>query len=355
MSRPRVGFLGVGWIGRNRMEALAQSGLVEIVAVSDPVAENADAAAKLSGRCDTCESLDQLLETHLDGLVIATPSALHADQAITALERGVAVFCQKPLGRTAAETSDVVAAARAADRLLGVDLSYRFVRGIALIRDLIHNGDLGTVYSADLVFHNAYGPDKPWFYDAALSGGGCVIDLGSHLVDLALWSLEDGPVVEVTSQLFAKGQRLSLPTSFVEDYATAQLDFAGGASVRVACSWNLPAGCDAVIEASFYGTKGGATLRNVDGSFYDFRAERLRGRSRETLATPPDEWGGRAAIDWATRLAAGEGFDLQSEKLVTLAGVLDQIYGRGESVKSVPRDTREEAIAEVLAESAVGL
>ena len=187
MSRPRVGFLGVGWIGRNRMEALAQSGLVEIVAVSDPVAENADAAAKLSGRCDTCESLDQLLETHLDGLVIATPSALHADQAITALERGVAVFCQKPLGRTAAETSDVVAAARAADRLLGVDLSYRFVRGIALIRDLIHNGDLGTVYSADLVFHNAYGPDKPWFYDAVLSGGGCVIDLGSHLVDLALW------------------------------------------------------------------------------------------------------------------------------------------------------------------------
>jgi predicted dehydrogenase len=337
------------------MEALAQSGLVEIVAVSDPVGENAEAAAKLSGQCAICGSLDQLLETHLDGLVIATPSALHADQAITALERGVAVFCQKPLGRTATETSDVVAAARAADRLLGVDLSYRFVRGIALIRELIHNGDLGPLYSADLVFHNAFGPDKPWFYDAALSGGGCVIDLGSHLVDLALWLLEDGPVVRVASQLFAKGQRLSLPTSFVEDYATAQLDFAGGASVRVACSWNLPAGCDAVIEASFYGTKGGATLHNVDGSFYDFRAERLRGTSRVTLTTPPDQWGGRAAVDWATRLAAGEGFDVESEKLVTLARVLDQIYGRRESAERAPGDTREEAIAEVLAESAVGL
>ena len=354
MTKPRVGFLGVGWIGRNRMEALAQSGLIEIVAVSDRIAENAAAAAEI-GQCGTYESLDHVLDAGLDGLVIATPSALHADQATAALERGVAVFCQKPLGRTAAETADVVAAARGGDRLLGVDLSYRFVHGITLIQDLIHNGDLGTVYAADLVFHNAYGPDKSWFYDAALSGGGCVIDLGSHLVDLALWMVEDGPVVGVASQLFAKGQRLTLPTLYVEDYATAQLDFAGGASVRIACSWNLPAGCDAVIEASFYGTKGGATLRNVNGSFYDFRAERLHGTSREILSLPPDGWGGRAAVDWARRLAAGQGFDPQAEKLVTLAAVLDQVYGRSEPAEVPPRDTRAEIIASELAEAAVGL
>jgi predicted dehydrogenase len=354
MTKPRVGFLGVGWIGRNRMQALAQSGLIEILAVSDPTAENAAAAVEL-GRCRTCQSLDHLLDAGLDGLVIASPSALHAEQSIAALERGVAVFCQKPLGRTAAETADVVAAARSADRLLGVDLSYRFVQGISMIRDLIHNGDLGTVYAADLVFHNAYGPDKAWFYDAALSGGGCVIDLGSHLVDLALWILEDGPVVGVTSQLFAKGRRLTLPTSSVEDYATAQLDFAGGASVRMACSWNLPAGCDAVIEASFYGTKGSATLRNVDGSFYDFRAERLQRTSREPLSGAPDNWGGRAAVDWAQRLAAGQGFDAQAEKLVTLATVLDQVYGRDISAEVPPREPRAEILASELAESAVGL
>ena len=354
MTKPRVGFLGLGWIGRNRMEALTQSGLIEVVAVSDPIRENAAAGAKLGG-CATCGSLDHLLDAGLDGLVIATPSALHAEQTIAALEHGVAVFCQKPLGRTAAETANVVAAAWAADRLLGVDLSYRFVHGITLISDLIHRGELGTLYAADLVFHNAYGPDKPWFYDAALSGGGCVIDLGSHLVDLALWMLDDGPVVRVASQLFAEGRRLTLPTSSVEDYATAQLDFAGGASVRVACSWNLPAGCEAVIEASFYGTKGGATLRNVDGSFYDFRAERLHGTSRETLSTPPDQWGGRAAVDWAGRLAAGQGFDVQAEKLVTLATVMDQVYGRNEPAEVPPRDTRAEIVASELAEAAVGL
>ena len=56
---------------------------------------------------------------------------------------------------------------------------------------------------------------------------------------------------------------------------------------ELACSWNLPAGQDAVIAASFYGTAGGAELRNVDGSFYDFVAERFRGTARETLAAPP--------------------------------------------------------------------
>jgi predicted dehydrogenase len=210
-----------------------------------------------------------------------------------------------------------------------VDFSYRFVRGVSQIRELIISGELGRVYSADLVFHNAYGPDKPWFYDPALSGGGCVIDLGSHLIDLALWMLDGDPVTGVSSQLFAGGQRLALPSeSVVEDYATAQLDFGSGTSVRLACSWNLSAGCDAVIEASFYGTKGGTILRNVDGSFYDFRVERLHGTRVQTLSVPPDQWGGRAIVDWATRLAAGDRFDTEAEKLLNVATVLDQVYGR---------------------------
>lgn len=83
-----------------------------------------------------------------------------------------------------------------------------------------------------------------------------------------------------------------------------------------------------MISAAFYGTRGGAALRNVSGSFYDFTAERYHGTSRETLTTPPDEWGGRAAADWAARLAAGERFDPAAERLVDVAQVLDRIYGR---------------------------
>ena len=328
--KPRLGFLGVGWIGRHRLEAVVGSGVADVVAVADTIPENATAAAQLVPT-SIAASMDELLEAELDGLVIATPSALHAEQAIAALEHRIAVFCQKPLARTAGETGRVVEAARQADRLLAVDLSYRCVEGARRIRGLIRAGELGSVYAVDLVFHNAYGPDKDWFYNPELSGGGCVIDLGSHLVDLALWILEPTTVTGVSSHLFAKGEPLGNRRDLVEDFALAELELDRRTIVRLACSWNLPAGCDAVIEASFIGTGGGAKLSNVGGSFYDFTAERFRGTASQRLCAPPDAWGGRAIVEWATQLASNASFDPRVERLTDVAQVLDAIYGRPHS------------------------
>ncbi len=309
------------------MEAIARADLVHIAAIAEPAPEIRAQAAPLAPQADLVTSLDDLLRTDLDGVVIATPSALHAEQAIAALERGIAVFCQKPLARTAEESRRVVDAARAADRLLGVDLSYRHTEAAQKIRDLIASGELGRIYAANLVFHNAYGPDKPWFYDPKLSGGGCVIDLGIHLVDLALWLLDFPRVIGVNSRLFAGGAPLQSQEK-VEDYALATIDLETGATIQLACSWKLQAGRDAFIEASFYGTHGGASLRNVNGSFYDFTAERYNGTSTRVLSEPPDEWGGRAAVHWARRLADGARFDPEIERIVEVASVLDGIYGR---------------------------
>jgi predicted dehydrogenase len=324
--RPRLGFLGVGWIGRHRMEAIHQSGRAEVVAVVDPSPAAMAEAEKAAPGCQRAGSFEELLAAPLDGVVIATPSAFHAEQAIRALEKGMAVFCQKPLGRDAQEVRRVVDAARAANRLLGVDLSYRFTTGMRLLRERIRSGELGDVFSMNLVFHNAYGPDKAWFYEPKLSGGGCVMDLGIHLVDLALWALDFPEVTRVTSNLYAGGQPLPNPGQQVEDYAVAQLELKGGAAVQLACSWKVSAGCDAVIEASFYGSKGGASFRNVNGSFYDFTAELFHGTSRQRLSEPPDAWGGRAAVDWATRLAEGATFEPEAERLVVVAEALDRIY-----------------------------
>ena len=326
-DRPRLGFLGVGWIGRHRMKAMVDAGAIEVAAVADPSPEMAAQARDIAPKAKLVSTLDELLDLGVDGVVIATPSAMHAEQSIRALERGAAVFCQKPLGRTAAEVEAVVEAARAADRLLDVDLSYRFTDGMRRIRDVVRSGDIGRIYAVDLVFHNAYGPDKPWFYDPVLSGGGCVMDLGVHLVDLALWALDFPAVTSVAGKLFAAGEPLR-SRDRVEDYAAATLELETGAAVQLACSWRLHAGCDAMISAAFYGTEGGAALRNVNGSFYDFVAERYRGTARETLAAPPDEWGGRAAESWGARLAGGERFDPAAEQLVAVARVLDSIYGR---------------------------
>ena len=327
--RLQVGFLGLGWIGRLRLEALVRSEIVEVAAIVEPVQAHAEQALALAPEAIRCESLDHLLsQTHLDGIVIATPSALHAVQTIASADAGLSVFCQKPLGRTAAETRQAVAAARRADRLLAVDLSYRFLRGIQTMRQLIQSGEIGHIYAVELAFHNAYGPDKAWFYDPVQSGGGCVIDLGIHLVDLALWTLDFPPVTSVMSRLYTHGRGLGANPSEVEDYAVAHIDLATGATVTLTCSWRLPVGYDAQIEASFYGTAGGLGLHNVEGSFYDFRVERYRGTARECLHDPPDAWGGRAAVAWAQRLAVTPHYDPDIEHLIAVAEVLDAIYTR---------------------------
>jgi predicted dehydrogenase len=152
----RIGFLGTGWIGRHRMQAINHSKLGEVAAIADVSRENAEEAAKLAPGAVIVGSLDALLELDLDAAVIATPSAAHRSQAVRALEHGLAVFCQKPLGRNAPEAQMFVEAARSADRLLCVDFSYRFTDGIQKMYPLVNSGELGRVHAADLVFHNAY-------------------------------------------------------------------------------------------------------------------------------------------------------------------------------------------------------
>ncbi len=329
MTLKRVGFLGVGWIGRHRMEAMIATGVVEAAAICDPSAECVGSAREVAPGAAIVTDLDAMLALEMDGLVIATPSAMHAAQSIAALDRGLAVFCQKPLGRSADEAQAVVDAARRADRLLGVDFSYRKTAAVEAIARLMQEGALGHVFAADLTFHNAYGPGKPWFFRREESGGGCVIDLGVHLVDLALWLLDFPQVETVTSRLYAAGEPLNAEAEAVEDYAVARLDLATGANVRLACSWNLHAGREALIEATFYGTHGSASLRNLNGSFYDFEATLGRGTTHEQIAAPPDDWGGRAAAVWARRLADDPRFDPQAEQLVEVSSVLDRIYAAG--------------------------
>jgi predicted dehydrogenase len=271
---------------------------------------------------------EELLSSYegLDGVVIATPNALHAEQARAVLGRGLAVFCQKPLARTRQECEEVVEAARRADRLLGVDLSYRHLAAVRAVEELVRDGSLGEVYAADLVFHNAYGPDKAWFTDPALAGGGCVLDLGIHLVDLVLHLLDRPKVEGVSSRLYAHG-RPPQPGE-VEDFATARLDLSTGASVTMACSWFLHAGADAEISLTLLGTRGAATVRNVQGSFYDFVAEHRTGTTARTLVEPPDDWGGRAVAAWSQQLDRSPRFDPAVAEVVEVAGVLDRVYGR---------------------------
>jgi predicted dehydrogenase len=327
LRRPRIGFLGVGWIGRSRMQSLAAGAVADVVGAADPDPAARAAVTSTLEHVEVVANLESLLALGLDGIVIATPSALHAAQAITALQQGVAVYCQKPLARTRSETAAVTAAARRADRLLGVDLCYRHTDAAAALRDVVTGGELGRVYAVDLVFHNAYGPDKPWFTQRRLSGGGCLVDLGTHLIDLGLWLTDSGDADVVAARLRRGGAPVSPDADEVEDFAVAQLETSSGTTVRLACSWFLPAGRDCVFECTLYGTAGAVSMRNQGGSFYDFVAERFTGTTADALTRPGDDWGARGISAWAQRLATASRFDSDTaDELETLAGVLDGIY-----------------------------
>lgn len=325
-----LGFLGLGWIGRNRMEVLLENTDVQALVLAEPLAENAKLALECSRGATWAASAQEVFHNKaLDGVVIATPNALHAAQCIAALEAGKAVFCQKPLGRTAQEVKTIVAASLKADKLLTVDLSYRYTKALQAVHRLIQGGEIGKVHAVDLVFHNAYGPDKAWFYDMAQSGGGCVMDLGVHLIDMALWNLGFPKIIKLEGHLYHQGTRIKRPGERPEDFASVSMLTHKGTLINMTCSWKLSAGRDARIAAVFYGAKGSAAFKNVKGSFYDFKAEKYTGTHRETLVSPPDPWGGRAGIQWVRSLQSGKGFDQASAReYIKVAEIMDRIYER---------------------------
>jgi predicted dehydrogenase len=327
-TKPALAFAGVGWIGRNRMQAAFESDAATIAMVTDPSADCISEALKMVPGCQTAATFEDILANpDIDGVVIATPSALHMQQAVMAFEHNKAVFCQKPLGRNAAEVSAVINAAAKADKLLGADFSYRYTAAFQKILPIILSGELGKIFAVDLKFHNAYGPDKPWFFDMKQSGGGCVLDLGIHLIDLMLYALNFPGVSKVNSSLYSKGVPVK-GEDIVEDYASVSLDLDNDVNAQLSCSWNLQAGQEAVIEASFYGTQGGVSMKNINGSFYDFTASRYWGTKTETLVNPPDQWGGRALVDWIQQLSVSTAYNRSAEQYFPSAGILDKIYGR---------------------------
>ena len=324
-----LGFIGVGWIGRNRMEVMLENTNSKAVAIAEPSEENAREAKKSAPAAEIVSIPELLEDAQLDGVVIATPSAMHAQQSIQALNAGKAVFCQKPLGRTAEEVRKVVEASKKANKLLGVDLSYRYTKAFEAVYNLVNSGEIGDIYAVDLTFHNAYGPDKKWFYDLERSGGGCVMDLGIHLVDLALWSLNYPEINDVNSHLYSKGKKITTLEKQVEDFAGVSMTTKGDTLINLECSWHVSAGQDAVIEAKFYGTKGGAAFKNVNGSFYDFKAEKYNGTQTTVLVSPPDDWSGKAGVAWVGKLLQEKGFDQQSaDEFIKTAEIIDRIYGR---------------------------
>jgi predicted dehydrogenase len=262
-----VGFAGLGLVGNAMLDNLPHVPRLRVAAVQDA---NAALAAELAERHASPwhgERFDDLLElSSVDAVVISTPNICHIPQAQAALRAGKAVLVQKPLATSAEQARATVELAEAAGQVLLVDYSYRLLETAAVLQNAV--GEIGTIQTASAVFHNTSGPGggRVWFLDPELSGGGALMDLGVHLLDMLLW------VIRPETARLDRITREVRPGYRVEHAAQAQLHL-DGIPVDLSVRWNSPQPMTD-IAVTIEGERGQVRWQNVDGSFAYFRTLR---------------------------------------------------------------------------------
>jgi predicted dehydrogenase len=262
-----VGFAGLGLVGNAMLDQLAGVPRLRVAGVQDANAALAAEMAERHGSPWHGERFEDLLElSSVDAVVISTPNVFHIPQAQAALRAGKAVLVQKPLAMSADDARATVELAEAADRVLLVDYSYRLLETAEALRAALT--EIGTIRAASAVFRNTHGPGggRVWFLDPALSGGGALVDLGVHLLDMLLWALEPGSV------RLDRISREVRPGYQVEHAAHADLHL-GDIPVTLSVCWNWPRPLTE-ISVTIEGDLGQVRWENIDGSFGRFRTLR---------------------------------------------------------------------------------
>lgn len=274
----RVGVIGLG-MGRHHVTGFNEHPAAEVVAVCDMdearLAEIAD-LNNVPGRYTS--SMEMLRKENLDIVGIATPNKFHKPLAIEALRAGCHVFCEKPMAMNAREARAMIAAAEKAGKRLMINFSYRFTEQGVALKQQVDNGILGDVYFARTIWHRRRGMPGfgGWFGQKDLAGGGPLIDLGVHRLDLALWLMgypEPVWVMGSTYNHLATAIAKKAGKKFdVEDLAVGFVKFANGATLEIEASWAANIAEKELMETRLLGTRGGLVHRNINET-YQFEAE----------------------------------------------------------------------------------
>ncbi|AYG03929.1 Gfo/Idh/MocA family protein [Gryllotalpicola protaetiae] len=274
MTRVNIGVIGTGAIAQAHLTAYSANPEAELVAVSDLNLDRAQSAADTYGVRRAYGDPNELLaDPEVDAVSICTWNDSHARWAIAALEAGKHVLVEKPMSRSYAEAIQMERAVAASGRVLQVGFVRRHSPNAEVLKSFIDNGDLGDIYYARASVIRRVGNPGGWFADKAISGGGPLIDIGIHVIDLC-WYLMGAPnAISVSANLYSRlGNRAHITTlprwqvsdydpeaNGVEDMVNALVRFDNGASMLVEASYSLHAVRDS-IGVSVFGEKGGAEL-----------------------------------------------------------------------------------------------
>ena len=262
---------------------------VEVVGVCDIVIERAKEIAEMFGAKVVTEDYKEILKIDgLDAVDICTPNYMHSVIAVDTLNAGINVFCEKPDAVSVAEAEKMKAAAEKSGKTLMVMRNNRYLGISSYLKEYIKDGKMGNIYAARCGWQRRRGiPGKGgWFTTKAQSGGGPLIDLGVHMIDLSIWLMGNPKPVSVSGCTYEKfansnvvdsdhskfGTTVDQGTFDVEDLAMGFIRFDNGACMQIEFSWASNIEKERrFIE--FRGDKSGAEWNDVDNQLKIYTEE----------------------------------------------------------------------------------
>lgn len=353
----RAGVVGLGWAGQQHMAAYADRPDVELVALAgretDRLGELGVEYGIPAGQRFT-DWPDLLARAELDIISVAAPTTLHAPIAIAALDAGLHVLSEKPLAESAAAGERMVEAAERNGRVLDVSFNHRRRGVVKALRSLVDSGDLGPIYYAKAGWVRRQGIPSlgSWFTRRATAGGGPMMDLGVHMLDIVLHLLGQPEVRTVTAATYAEfgpRGRGGAPSAVmaktgvapgvfdVEDLSTAFLRLSGGRTLLLECSWAqwVPA---EQCYVTLYGADGGAGItwvppRGPQSLQVWTGAAGGPETSEPGPELPPDGGHAECVADFLDLVRAGA--PSRGREVLTRSVVVDACYASAESGREV--------------------
>lgn len=271
----RVGVIGLGWAGEQHLKGYLKAPGVQVLALAGLEQERGQELLSTYNVPQLYPSYEELLQRDdIDAVSIAVPNYLHAPIGIAALQAGKHVLCEKPMALNGEEAKQMVDAAEQNGRVLQVAFNYRRRGDAIVLKRHIDEGGLGRIYYAKAHWMRRSGIPGlgSWFTSKKLAGGGPLIDLGVHVLDLSMWFLGEPQVRSVSAATYAElgpRGRGGFPgatktgsgnTYEVEDLATAFIRLEGGVTLQLEVSWAAYSSAGDDFGVALFGTEGGAEL-----------------------------------------------------------------------------------------------
>ncbi len=276
MNKVRIGIIGCGGIANGKhMPSLSTLDNVEMVAFCDLIEERAQKAAKDYGTADAKVYTDYkelLKDTTIDVVHVCTPNRSHSFITVDVLHSGKHVMCEKPMAKTAAEAKKMLDAAKETGKKLTIGYQNRFRADSRYLKATCEEGELGEIYYAKAhAIRRRAVPTWGVFLNEEEQGGGPLIDIGTHALDLTLWCMNNYKPKRVLGSVYHKlsGQTETAnafgdwdPKEFtVEDSAFAMIQMEDGATIMLESSWALNTLDVDEAKTSLCGTKAGADMK----------------------------------------------------------------------------------------------